>query len=872
MRAKIIKRWAIFIAVLSLIGGTGFFTQQLQITRQAKSVDSKADTAVKEGDFAKAELLYGQHLHVFPDDVEVKIKYADALLKADPSPKRQDEALQVYASILKKYAARADVRRKQIQVQIDKGDFRAAEAGLKILLTNAEDENDGHLMFLMGKCCEASRTAAQPQDRSEEAVERYRSAIKNNAPEQEQIDAYQQIAALLRGSLNKPRDADQAIEAMVQSAPKNYLVYLARGRYLHQLGSPKSEAESQADFQKARELAEDSPEVYLETARAAATYDAARQILELGLKKAPASAIYLALADLEVRNGHTDRAVKTLEHGLELSTDKSRLHLSLAEILARRGETGTLLLQIEALKKIGYNPFLVQYLTAYYHINASEFSKALQLLVPLESRPGVLPPLKAQLNNMLAQCYGQLGEPARQQEAYGRAIAASPQDLRAKLGVIDRMEKQGEIEAAIKEYRLLLKQEPRVALSLARLLINRNRQRPAPQRDWDEVKTLIDAFEKSFPAAVEPLILRAESYLAQNKAAEAHNELEKARSRFPENIAIRCAQANLMVLKKQFSEARNLLDQIQKQFGDSFELRLQRAKLAVAQGGPQVVNDLNVLGQNLEPFSKDQRRKLLSGLATEFLRIQDLPGASRLWSRLAEEEPNDLDVRLRLLDVAFQNANSNEIDKYIKQIEQMDGIDEFVSRCCQVEYLIWQAERAAKEPQEALRLRTKARVLLTELASQRADSSNIPMFLAKLEQQELRQGVPEQEIQAREERIIGFYRRAIDLGERRPDVMRQTVKLLFKNKRANEAIDLLHAIPLESQLAGDLEHQAILLAFESRDFGRAEQIARKAVDAKPTDFQERLWLVRILLASDRPSEAETVIREAIGLSKTDPDR
>ena len=52
MRAKIIKRWAIFIAVLSLIGGTGFFTQQLQITRQAKSVESKADTAVKEGDFA----------------------------------------------------------------------------------------------------------------------------------------------------------------------------------------------------------------------------------------------------------------------------------------------------------------------------------------------------------------------------------------------------------------------------------------------------------------------------------------------------------------------------------------------------------------------------------------------------------------------------------------------------------------------------------------------------------------------------------------------------------------------------------------------------------------------------------------------------
>src|ERR1700733_12272422 len=77
MRTKIIKRWAIFIAVLSLIGGTGFFTQRFQVTRHAKSVAAKADTAVADGDFAKAETLYREHLVVFPEDVEIKIKYAD---------------------------------------------------------------------------------------------------------------------------------------------------------------------------------------------------------------------------------------------------------------------------------------------------------------------------------------------------------------------------------------------------------------------------------------------------------------------------------------------------------------------------------------------------------------------------------------------------------------------------------------------------------------------------------------------------------------------------------------------------------------------------------------------------------------------------
>ncbi len=293
--------------------------------------------------------------------------------------------------------------------------------------------------------------------------------------------------------------------------------------------------------------------------------------------------------------------------------------------------------------------------------------------------------------------------------------------------------------------------------------------------------------------------------------------------------------------RKQFDECGSLLDQAQEELGQSVELRLQFAKLAVAKGGPQVVRDLNNLSPKARAVQLRARSRLLNGLATEFQRLQDLQGASRLWSRLAELEPNDVDLRLKLLDVAFQNADSNEIDKNIKQIEQMEGKEGFLSRRCQVSYLIWQAERAIdnKEPQEALRLRTRTRVLLNELASQRKDSPFIPRAMAQLEQQELRQGnLPEHEIRAKEENIIRFYRHAIDLGERSPAIMRETVKLLFKNKRGSEAIDLLHSMPVESQFAGDLERQAVSLAIESKDFQGAEDIARKAVAAKPGDFQE----------------------------------
>ena len=175
---------------------------------------------------------------------------------------------------------------------------------MNILLNREENKNDGNLLFLMGRCCEDGKNDV-------DAVKWYRKAIEHNAPQQ--IEAYQRLATLLRGQLNQPKDADQAIEEMVQSAPKNYLVYLERGRYRRQFGLP----ESGADFQKALELAEATPEVYLEMAKTAETesgYDAAQQILEDGLKKTPASAeIYEALTDLEWRSGHTDQAVKILE-------------------------------------------------------------------------------------------------------------------------------------------------------------------------------------------------------------------------------------------------------------------------------------------------------------------------------------------------------------------------------------------------------------------------------------------------------------------------------------------------------------------------------------------------------------------------------
>src|SRR5262249_14115456 len=119
MKAKTLARLAILIAVLSVVGGASFYTQQVQVAKTASVELKKADDAENEGNFARAEEVYRLHLKVLPDDVEVQLKYADAILKGEDSLKRNELAFQIYQNVLKRTPSRDDVRRLLMDLKIN---------------------------------------------------------------------------------------------------------------------------------------------------------------------------------------------------------------------------------------------------------------------------------------------------------------------------------------------------------------------------------------------------------------------------------------------------------------------------------------------------------------------------------------------------------------------------------------------------------------------------------------------------------------------------------------------------------------------------------------------------------------------------------
>ena len=129
MRSKTVKRLAILIAVIGLIGGTGFVAQRVQIKRLAQSVVEQADQAKKAGDLEKAELLLKGHLQNVPDDLDVQFKYANLVLERAKTPSRIAEAIAIYRGILVREAGNKDVRRRLMQLEFEGGTVSESSRG-----------------------------------------------------------------------------------------------------------------------------------------------------------------------------------------------------------------------------------------------------------------------------------------------------------------------------------------------------------------------------------------------------------------------------------------------------------------------------------------------------------------------------------------------------------------------------------------------------------------------------------------------------------------------------------------------------------------------------------------------------------------------
>jgi tetratricopeptide (TPR) repeat protein len=655
-----------------------------------------------------------------------------------------------------------------------------------------------------------------------------------------------------RRSANEKSSPAQLVQAL-----------LSRGRYFKQTGRPEQAA---ADVVFARWLAWwfalDDPDVLVESAELAQTpaeLERARGELTRGLDKhVRAVNLYLALAGVHVRANERGKAVACLRRGLQVLPGSGELQWNLAELLLRGGDIEEAGKIITRLRQRGFTPVLVEYLTAHAAAAAKQWLRAATALERTQAHLSPWPDLVRDCNLLLGRCWEQLGDAERQQAAYRRVVKADPLSVPGCLGLGAALEALGKTEEALQVYQRILPKQPEVAIIVARLALLRNLTLPAKERDWKGVEELLRQADRASPNSAVVATLRAEMLAARGRLDQAVKEIQDACKQRPEEVGLWAALASLESRRGKPADALAVLDQAARKLGNKTELRLARltylAKLGLKelrQSGAEVERDLSRL-------PVEEQRRLLRGLAEAYQAAGDRATSRALWDRLAALQPDDLRVQLIRFGLALDAGDSDAGSRVVAEIKRVEGSDGTLWRYARVRECLWKARRGDKAALD------EAHPLLAALAVRRPGWSRLAVCEAELN-----------ELAGKPAAALAAYLRAVELGERDPQVVLRAAALLSACDRSAEADKLLRKLPEEARAQAGLRRLAaqvsLRLASSPEDYDKALAEARRAVAADSNNFRDHVWLGQMAWAAGHTDEAVSSLRRAVALAETRPE-
>jgi tetratricopeptide (TPR) repeat protein len=841
-----LKFLAVLLAAVALAFPGLYFLHGYQLRRTAPLVLEEAARAEQDGQPDRA-LEYLAYYHgCVPEDTDALLRYGRLLDERSVSPEQRRAVYRLFTEALQREPGRDEVRRRLVRLALDLGELATARKDLELL--QAASPDDAELEDLRGQCHEAAH-----EDR--QAAEWFTRAT-GHAPHQ--LDTYVRLARLYRQRLNRPDQADRVMDELVAANDQSARAYLLRARSRRERGALEGAA---ADLAHARALAPGDAEVCVlagQVALARGRLDEARECLRQGLDLDPRRAgTYAALAQLELQAGRPQDALAHLHRGLDAAPDKGELLPPLADLLIQEGQREEARQVLGRLRESGFSPAWLAYFEARLLFGDGQWGKAAGLLERAAAQLTEPPELASQVQRYLGQCYEQLDDPDRELTAYRRAITLDPSAMLAHFRLASALLALGRTDEAVGEFRRLqgLPHAPAAGWALqARALLLHNLGLPPDRRDWEGVTLALDRAAQATPDAAEVPVLRAEALAAQGKVDAARGVLEKARDARPEQVELWQALALLAQRAGKPDAAAKLLDEAGQRLGDRPGLRLARAAYWAGRGGPEARAAVADLEKDLDRYSDVEQDRLLGGLAVAHYRVGDVPAAERLWGRLAERRPNDLRTRLLLFDLAVQTGREDALPGLVGDLRRVEGDDGALWRYAEATCLLLRAKRGDRPALDEARRRS------AEVAERRPSWSRAPLLQATLE-----------EMDGKPDRALDDYLQAARQGERRPEVLRRVLELLYERRRYAEAAQVLRDLREQVPVAGTLGRMGAEVALATQDPGQALELARQAVPADSTSYRDYLWLGQVLAVLGRRAEAESALRRAVQLGPTAAD-
>jgi len=565
--------------------------------------------------------------------------------------------------------------------------------------------------------------------------------------------------------------------------------------------------------------------------------------------------MFLELVSFEVRLNRLSDAKAVVQQGVDVLPAYPELREQLADVCIREKKWDEATKQLEALEKLDFSSANIGYYSGRILAGQEKWLQAIRTLEAAAAN-AAKPPLSRQIEFLLGNCYGRIGQSDRRYEAYVKALPPDPLDdlwFQVSMQTAAALVEMGRPREAISVYERVGRQYQNAFIPLARLKFQETLRQNDP-RNWKPVEELLE----QAPEELDREILRAELLWAQKKPDEARTTLLHARETYPEAIQPWAALAFLQFLMSRdkaavngINEATQTLAQAEAKFGDRVLFRLTRAKLITTGKPADVDQEVERLTHNLDKFTPDERWQLLSAFA-EFAQQFATPDcANRLWDRLARERPDNLRVQRIRFDNAFQANDKARLLQAKEQIERIDQVGQdsgSSAKFVQVWYLIWEFQQTGDDQKLQ-----EAHGLLRDLSQHQGARAEFPLTDAIVFEKQ------KDYVSA-----LGKYREAIQLGVRAPEVIRRTFALCALQGHKKEAIEIRNLLPegVENPEAFQLLEAEVSLQTHKVD--RALELARNLVPVESKDYSYQILRFQTLWSAAKNAEysGNTKMKEA----------
>jgi tetratricopeptide (TPR) repeat protein len=871
------------VIVLAVLGGSIYFVHAHQVRRYASVLLDRARRAEADKDLAKAAGALEQYLNLNREDGPTWAWYARLVDQRTPPGRGRVRVYLVHEEAIRHHADDPALERRGADLALELERYSDARRHLKVLYQHAPKDArgepaDSELEDLLGRCDRA-------ESKYPEAERWFHTAIAHDPAH---IASYDHLARMLRIDLRQPEEADRVIEALVKVNPRSARAWLTHWQYQREF----RQAADPRDVQEALRLSPEDPEVLLAAARVReqeGDLAAAREHLRKGLKLAPGNTAFpVRLAQLELRDGHPDRAETVLREAVA-ANPRNELWYPLADTLISQGKIdGKDQAQdyLTLLRKNGLHAGLLQQLEARILVRRQRWSEAVAKIhiarSLLAAEPALLaaePALLPRLNAMLAECYGRLGVDEQRLAALQQAASDETTFPAVAPALAEELARAGKLDEASEIHRHLVDRRPESRLDLVRLLIRQVLRQPREQRDWREAEQQLQEAEKAalsaglprgtgfqpvseqatdkmpVPLSAELTVLRAELLTAQGRPDEARTLIEAARTQDPRDVRYRLALAGIARSQGDSAGAVQILDQAEKDLGPTLALRLARLDAWVSLGGPEAKAALAELARTRTQLPSADQPAFLEPLAQAAHRLGEASLARQSWRALLVLQPDHLGAMIGLFDLALEAGDPAEAAELVGQIRRVEGEEGTFWRYGQVVCLL---DRARRGDPQGLGI---AQTLVSEIFARRGDYWwGAPFLRGELAELngDLGAAIPD-------------YLRSIELGNVRPHLVRRLVGLLDQRQEFDQIDRLVQLLRDRGVASGDLTSVTAVNAIRKKDFERGIALARQAFPASSTRATDHLSLGMILLAAGRGEDGGKELQRAVELGPGLPD-